>query len=107
MLKLQDVKIDAKTTVGAPLVLCRVQPTVAYEGGMPTAHRDGTRFTVACPGADMRTLAVKVPGPQALDLEDSGITFVDFDGLEIYSYFKEGKVYVAGRAKAIRRVDVK
>ena len=105
MLKLNDLKIDVKATVGSPLVLCRVNPTVAYEDDVPTSRRDGTRYTVACPGAEMKTLAVKVPGSQTVEFEEKGIILVDFDGMEIYVYYKDGKPFVAARAKAIRRVD--
>lgn len=105
MLKLSDLKIDVKATVGSPLVLCREQPTVAYEGGVPTSRRDGTRYTVACPGAEMKTLAVKVPGPQVVEHSKKGMVLVDFDDLDIYVYFKDNKAFVAARAKAIRLAD--
>lgn len=48
MLKVSDLKIDAAKTVGSPLVLCRTQPTMAYEEGVRTSKRDGTRYCVAC-----------------------------------------------------------
>ena len=40
MLKVSDLKIDAAKTVGSPLVLCRTQPTMAYEEGVRTTKRD-------------------------------------------------------------------
>nr|WP_302655846.1 hypothetical protein [uncultured Agathobaculum sp.] len=105
MLKFSDLKVDAERTVGSPLVLCGAQPTVAYEEGLPTSRRDGTRYVVACPAAGMQKLMVKVTGEQTVFFEKKGIILVDFDGLEIYTYFHDGKTFIAGRAKAIRRVD--
>ena len=105
MLKLGDLKIDAERTVGSPLVLCRTQPTMAYEEGVRTSKRDGTRYSVACPAAGMQTLTVKVLGQQTVECSEKGMVLVDFDDLDIYVYFKDGKPFVAGRAKAIRLVD--
>ena len=39
MLKLSDLKIDVKATVGSPLVLCRTNPTVEYAEGVRTSRR--------------------------------------------------------------------
>lgn len=105
MLKLGDLKIDAERTVGSPLVLCRTQPTMAYEEGVRTTKRDGTRYCVACPAAGMQTLTVKVLGQQTVECSEKGMVLVDFDDLDIYVYFKDGKPFVAGRAKAIRLAD--
>lgn len=105
MLKFSDLKIDARATVGSPLVLCGAQPTVAYEDGMATTRRDGTRYIVACPGCGMQKLMVKVMGEQTVFFEKKGIILVDFEELEIYTYFHDGKTFIAGRARAIRRVD--
>ena len=105
MLKISDLKIDVKATVGSPLVLCRTTPTVEYTEGVRTTKRDGTRYSVACPAAGMQTLTVKVLGPQTVECSEKGMILVDFDDLDIYVYFKDGKPFVAGRAKAIRLVD--
>lgn len=105
MLKLSDLKIDVKATVGSPLVLCRTNPTVEYAEGVRTSRRTGTRYTVACPAAGMQTLTVKVLGQQTVECSEKGMVLVDFDDLDIYVYFKDGKPFVAGRAKAIRLAD--
>ena len=105
MLKVSDLKIDAAKTVGTPLVLCRTQPTMAYEEGVRTTKRDGTRYSVACPAAGMQTLTVKVLGQQTVECAEKGLVLVDFDDMEIYIYFKDDKPFVAARAKDIRLVD--
>ena len=105
MLKLSDLKIDVKATVGSPLVLCRTNPTVEYAEGVRTSRRTGTRYTVACPAASMQTLTVKVLGQQTVECAEKGLVLVDLDDMEIYIYFKDDKPFVAARAKDIRLVD--
>ena len=108
MIKLKDLKIDARATVGSQLLLIKDAPTFTYDdNGIPTQTIDGTRYTVACPACDMQTLSVKVPGPQTLSRGDRAIMPVIFDGLDLYIYFRDGKPMVGGRAKAIRAADDK
>lgn len=107
MLKVSDLKIDAAKTVGSPLVLCRTQPTMAYEEGVRTSKRDGTRYCVACPAAGMQTLTVKVLGQQTVECSEKGMVLVDFDDLDIYDFwhfsfserfdFREIFLYTAAR----------
>lgn len=105
MINLRDIRIDAEATLGAPLLLVKEAPTFAYEGGAPTQRVDGTRYTVACPGASMQTLAVKVPGPQTLTRGDRAILPVAFAQLELYVYYRDGKPMIGARASAIRACD--
>lgn len=98
MLSLKNLVIDAKATLGSPLLLCKVSPTFEYANGTPTSKRDGTRYTVAAPSAEMATLNIKVLGAQA-------VVPVTFDDLELYIYFRDAKPLVAGRATAIHVVD--
>ena len=105
MLNMRDIKVDVQETVGAPLFLVKEAPTFAYENGTPTQRVDGTRYTVACPGAGMQTLAVKVPGPQTLTRGDRAIVPVAFDNMEIYVYYRDGKPMIGARAAAIRTCD--
>ena len=107
MLSLKDLKIDTAATLGDTLLLCRATPTYAYEGGIPTSKRDGTRYTVASPICNIATINIKVSGPQTVDLGGKAVMAVAFDALEIYIYFREGKPQVAGRAKAIKVLDSK
>ena len=55
--------------------------------------------------AGMATIAVKVLGPQTLDMGGKAVIPVEFDSLEIYIYYRDGKPMVAGRATAIRVAD--
>ena len=102
MLSLKNLVIDAKATLGSPLLLCKVSPTFEYANGTPTSKRDGTRYTVA---AEMATLNIKVLGAQAVDMDGKAVVPVTFDDLELYIYFRDAKPLVAGRATAIPVVD--
>ena len=108
MIRLKDLKINAKETLGSPLFLVKEAPTFAYVNNTPTSQIDGTRYTVACPGADMQTVAVKVPGPQTLTRGDRAIVPVAFEDLQLYIYMnKEGKPMIGARAQAIKLVEDK
>lgn len=105
MLSLKQLVIDSVATLGTPLLVCKAAPTFRYENGVPTNKRDGTRYTVAAPAAGMATIAVKVLGPQTLDMGGKAVIPVAFDDLELYLYYRDGKPMVAGRATAIHTVD--
>lgn len=105
MLSLKQLVIDAGATLGTPLLVCKAAPTFEYSNNIPTNKRDGTRYTVAAPAAEMATIAVKVLGPQTLDMDGKSIVPVDFDALEVYIYFKDSKPMVAARAKGVHVVD--
>lgn len=105
MLSLKQLAIDGKATLGDTVILCRTAATVAYADGVPTSKRDGTRYTVAVPKADMATINIKVPGTQTVNLDGKSVIPVTFDDLEIYIYFRDGKPMIAGRATAIHVVD--
>lgn len=105
MLSLKHLSIDPKATLGETVILCRTAATVAYADGVPTNKRDGTRYTVASPIANMETINIKVPGPQTVSMDGKSVIPVTFDGLEVYIYYREGKPMVAGRATAIHVVD--
>ena len=76
MLTLKQLVIDATATLGSPLLVCKAA-----------------------------TIAVKVLGPQTLDMGGKAVIPVEFDSLEIYIYYRDGKPMVAGRATAIRVAD--
>ena len=105
MLSLKQLVIDAGATLGAPLLLCKTAATFEYINGSPTNKRDGTRYTVAAPAAGMAAINVKVLGPQAVEMDGKSIVPVDFDALDVYIYFKDGKPMVAARAKGVHTVD--
>ena len=102
---LRKAHIDAKATMGDVQLLSRATPTYAYDNGVPTAKRDGTRYTVAVPACGMATIGVKSPGPQTVDLGEKGYLPVTFDELDMYVYYTNGKPMVGARAKAIHVID--
>ena len=52
----------------------------------------------------MATIAVKVLGPQTLDMGGKAVIPVEFDSLEIYIYYRDGKPMVAAIIIRPRRI---
>lgn len=108
MIDFRDIKIDAQGTLGKNLFLVKTAPSFEYENGLPTQRVAGTRYTIACAGADMQTVSVKVPGPQTVQKRDDGtLQKVQFDGLELYLYMRDNRPLVGARATGIREVPEK
>ena len=47
-MKLKDLKIDAKATLGRRIVLTNIAPKYVYEGGKKTEKVEGCYYTVFC-----------------------------------------------------------
>lgn len=98
---LQDLVIDAEATLGKIVYVRAAYPTYVYSNGTPTANRDGTRYRVMSRAG---TLNVKVPGAQTLTVDGASPIPVSFEGVDLYIYYRDGKPFVAGRAKAVHVV---
>lgn len=98
---LQDLVIDAEATLGDVVYVRAAYPTYAYSNGAPTANRDGTRYRVMSRAG---TINIKVPGAQTLTVDGTRPIPVSFAGVNLYIYYRDGKPFVAGRAKAIEVV---
>ena len=108
MIGYRDLKINARGTLGDYLYLVKVSPSFAYEGGVPTQLVTGFRYSVACAGAGMQTISVKIPGPQTVQKrEDNALQRVEFEGLELYLYVRDNQPLVGARATAIREIAEK
>lgn len=101
-IELTDLVIDVEATVGNVLFAKAAYPTFAYEKGVPTSTRDGTRYRVITPVGGIN---IKVKGPQTLNVDGSKSVPVYFDGLELYIYFRDGTPVIAGRARAVKVAD--
>ena len=67
MMKLKDLKIDAKATLGRRIVLTNIAPKYVYEGGKKTDKVEGCYYTVFCQDRQYMTLRVSVPGDARID----------------------------------------
>lgn len=101
-MNVKSIKIDNNATVGPAPLLVDVAPALKWVDGKATEVVEGYRYTIACPGARMETLAVKVLGPQAVTLTPGTLLPVNLEGLELYIYVRDGRAMVGARATAIR-----
>ena len=56
MMKLKDLKIDAKATLGRRIVLTNIAPKYVYEGGKKTEKVEGCYYTVFCQDRTRRSI---------------------------------------------------
>lgn len=101
MLKVTDLKIDTKETLGKQLLLVDVQPVYAYRDGKRTNDIEGYRYIVALPEHEFDKLGIKIIGKQILNRPE-GYQEVIFDGLELFLYWMNGQYNVGARATGIK-----
>ena len=77
MMKLKDLKIDAKATLGRRIVLTNIAPKYVYEGGKKTDKVEGCYYTVFCQDRQYMSLRVSV----------DKMPHVEFEGLEVHLYY--------------------
>ena len=84
MMKLKDLKIDAKATLGRRIVLTNIAPKYVYEGGKKTDKVEGCYYTVFCQDRQYMTLRVSVPGDARIDdATVDKMPHVEFEGLDV------------------------
>ena len=92
MIKLRDLKIDAKATLGRRIVLTNIAPKYVYEGGKKTDKVEGCYYTVFCQDRQYMTLRVSVPGDARIDdATVDKMPHVEFEELEIHLYYIDKK----------------
>ena len=108
MIKVTDLKIDAKATIGDYVYLSSIVPAYQYVNNQPTSEIIGYQYRVACPALDFAILGVKILGPKKIEKPTTGQARVAFDGLEIYLYWsrEDQKFRVAARATAVKILSV-
>ena len=107
-LKITDLKIDP-LSLGGNFLLVDIRPVFAYVNGEKTNNIDGYRYQCCLPKHKMEKIGVRVTGKVPLfDLEKEEIpinTIVDFEGLEVGSYFSNGQINVNAKADSVSVVD--
>ena len=103
MMKLKDLKIDAKATLGRRIVLTNIAPKYVYEGGKKTEKVEGCYYTVFCQDRQYMTLRVSVPGDARID--DATVDkkpHVEFEGLEVHLYYIDKRPIITVTADNVR-----
>ena len=108
MIKLTDLKIDAKATVGDYVYLSSIVTAYQYVNDQPTTEIIGYQYRVACPAMDWALLSVKILGQKQIEKPAHGQAKVVFEGLEIYPYWskRDEKYLVAARATGVKILGV-
>ena len=102
MLKIMDVVIDVKKTLGDTLLLVDVTPVYAYkDGGEKTDVVVGYYYTCVLPDRNYRRLKVKILGNQLIDKSQCS-TPVEFTDLKIKLYTRKDQYLIAASATGIQ-----
>lgn len=102
MLDSRKLSLD-RTCLGAKMLLVEVAPTREYKDGKPTDTIVGYRYDVALPAHAMEKLSVRIPGPRQMEAPEEGV-LVEFDGLEVGVYARDGQVHLTAKATGIHPV---
>jgi hypothetical protein len=100
MIKLNNVAIDTKGTLGAVTLLTGVSPVYEYANGTRTGNVTGYRYEVALPERRLDKIDVVIAGPQLIDAPE-GNQQVNFDGLELYIGWGRNGYELKARATGI------
>lgn len=101
MLKITDLIINVKETLGNQLLLVDVQPVYLYKDGKRTKDIEGYRYIVALPEHGFERVGIKILGKQLLSPPE-GYLEVTFEGLELFLYWMNGQYNVGARATGIK-----
>lgn len=106
MLNIRDVKIDV-ASLGAKKLLTGVTPAYEYQNGKRTETVTGYRYEIALPSHNLDKLNVRIDGKQLMDAPEDGFVEVEFNGLEVGAYEKDGHVFFSAKATGISPVGKK
>lgn len=103
-MKLSEVIIDTKKTVGGKLLVTGVKPAYTYENGQRTSNIGAYKYECVMVGHKYQPLTVKVEGAQRIDAPEDALE-VSFDNLELYLYWAGTEYAVAARATDVHLVN--
>jgi len=107
MLKLGDLIIDAKGSLGAKYWLTEISPTYQYNDNKRTDTIIGYRYTVCLPEKGLEKIAVKIDGKQQLEQSTNGYVEVNFQNLEVSIYWLNQQPQIAAKASGISLANQK
>ena len=87
MLKLGDLVIDAKGSLGGKYWLTEVLPVYQYNDNKRTDVITAYRYVVCLPERGLEKIAVKIDGKQQLEQPSNNYVEVVFQNLEMSIYF--------------------
>lgn len=105
MINVRDLRIDS-ASLGPKMLLVAVAPAYEYKDGKRTDTVAGYRYDVALPAHAMDKLSVRIPGPQQMEAPEEAV-LVEFDGLEIGLYERDGRANLTAKAAGIRAAGKK
>ena len=105
--KMDDLVVDAYATFGRQQILCSATPLMQYDKQKQkhTDERLGTKYTVACPSLGMRSITVKVLGPQEVFTDGASLVIVELEELKHYFAYNRERPYSLATATRIRKVE--
>lgn len=106
MLNIRDVKIDI-ASLGHKKLLTDVTPAYEYRDGKRTDTVTGYRYEAALVSLGLEKLNVRIDGKQLMEAPEDGYIEVEFTGLEVGAYEKDGHVFFTAKAAGIAPVGRK
>ena len=105
-MNIRDLRIDP-ACLGRKKFLVDVRPAYDYKDGKRTETVTGYRYEVALPDLGFDKLSVRIDGVQLMQKPEDGYAEVEFTGLEIGMYEKDGHVNLSAKAAGITPVNRK
>ena len=99
-MNIRDLKVDPEC-LGQKKLLVDVRPAYDYKDGKRTDTVTGFRYDIALPKHALEKLSVRIDGDLQMQPPAEGFVEVEFTGLEIGMYEKDGHVNLTAKAAAI------
>ena len=101
MLKLGDLVIDVKGSLGGKYWLTEISPVYQYSDNKRTDTVTGYKYIVCLPEKSLEKIAVKIDGKQLLEQPTSSYVEVQFQNLEVFIYWLNQQPQIAAKASNI------
>ena len=106
MLKLGDLVIDPKGSLGSKYWLTEVAPIYQYSDNKRTDTIVGHRYTICLPERALEKINVKIDGRQLVEKPET-YSEVIFENLGLFIYYLNKEPQIAARATGISLVNHK
>lgn len=100
-MKITEIRIDPKRTLGEKLWVVDVKPVYEYRDGRRMENILGYRYETVLPERKMDKLSVRIDGPALLE-PPNGFYEVAYDNLEVFIYWLKGDYNIGAKATGIR-----
>lgn len=106
-MKLTDLVIDPKGSLGNRLWLTEISEVREYKDNKRTENIVGHRYIVVLPDRNFEKIGIKIDGKRLLDMPENGYVDVNFTGLQMMIYWINGQPEVAARATGVTPTNTK